>query len=59
MISPGIFFHFCEILIYWAVRGDREEGGGRGMRHISGTVKHIIMSFRTLVLTDDISRHCF
>ena len=56
MISPGIFFHFCEILIYWAVRGDR---GGGGMRPISGTVKHIIMSFRTLVLTDDISRHCF
>ena len=113
MISPGIFFHFCEILIYWAVRGDREEGGGYApylrnskayyhefsytcvnwwylqalflvfwnfcvlgyygvkgqkiaqnekvtitlfMYHNSGTVKHMIMIFGTLVLNDDISR---
>ena len=26
MISPGVFFFFFGILVFWAVRGEREGG---------------------------------
>ena len=61
MISPGIFFQFFKILIFWIVR---EGGGGGGgvkgkkqskmtknsvMLHISGTVHQMVVIFGTHV----------
>ena len=65
------FSFFFEIFIFWAVRRGGDVGNKRAKNnpkwkititsvtsYISGTVKHMIMIFGTLLLNDDISR-CF
>ena len=56
MISPWIFFHFYEILIFWVVRGVKGQKVAQNKKlqlHlsraiISGTVYHVIIIFGTL-----------
>ena len=62
MLSPGVFFHIFEILIFWAKRAKNCPKLKITIISVTcrilGTVKHI-MIFGALVLNDDISRVCF
>ena len=63
MIYPGVFFYyyfylFFLILIFWTVRGVKVQKNSPKCEiiitpvthHITGTVQHMIMIFRTLLM---------
>ena len=56
IVSPGVFFRFFKILIFWNVRwvkgqkiflNDKEKLSAA--RHISGTIHHVIVIYGTQV----------
>ena len=55
MISPGIFFIFLNILIFWVISGVKEHKMAQNDKtfcvalHISGTIHHMIVIYGTLV----------
>ena len=65
MLSPGIFFHFFKFFL--GMLGGRSEKNSPKWKltitsvrcHISGTKKHILMIFCTLVLNDDTTTSFF
>ena len=56
MISPGVFFQFCDVFIFWAVRGVKGQKMAKDdkknlsvVADISGTIYHMIVIYGTLV----------
>ena len=56
MMPPGAFFQFCEILIFWAVRGVKGQNMAKDDKKnlsvavdISGTIYHMIVIYDALV----------
>ena len=56
MISPGFFFHFFKILIFWVVSGVKGEKNDPNDKkimfvalHISGTIPHVTVIYGTHV----------
>ena len=56
MISPGAFFKFCEIFIFWDVRGVKAQKMAKDDQKnlsvavdISGTICHMVVIYGALV----------
>ena len=56
MISPGVFFHFFDIFLFWAVKGVKGKKMAKYDKtnlsvavDISGTMYHMILIYGALV----------
>ena len=64
MISPGVFFIFFKILIFWIVKGLKGQKRSKMTKtsvtfNISGTIHHMIVICGTQVWSDNISKQFF